>query len=579
MERRLAAIFTADMVGFSRLIEADETGTLNRQKQHRAELIDPTIEKHGGRIVKLTGDGMIAEFQSVVQAVQCAVSIQRDMRVREQDVSDARKIRFRIAVNLGDIILDDDDIYGDGVNIAARLEALADPGGIIVSGTAYDHLKSNVEVTYEDMGEQQLKNISRPCRAYRVVMDAAQASPAALPIDAATATKPSIAVLPFQNMSGDPEQEFFADGLTEDILTELSRYHDLFVISRNSTFVYKGQAVNIRDVAQKLGARYVVEGSVRKAGNRVRVTVQLIDTISDAHIWAERYDRNLDDIFEIQDEITSAIVSTLPGRIEQVEHELLTRKKPSNLAAYECVLAAKVLHHRSTSEANLQAMDLINRAIALEPDYAHAHAWRGCLLGQAWGYSWTDDREATIEDAGVSIRHAAKLDDNDADVQRLLAAINIVVKDIPQALRHQERAVALNPNYDLAVVQMGEVLTWMGQPEDGVEWITKAMRLNPHHPPRFWSHLGRAYFTARRYENAIDAFKHLSTLETLHHVFLAASHANLGEEKLSKSHVAQINRADPGFDAEAFLKTMHYVQPSDLAHLRDGLEKAGLIKA
>lgn len=471
--------------------------------------------------------------------------------------------------------LDDDDVYGDGVNIAARLEALAPPGGLVVSGTADDHLKSNVEVGYVDLGEQHLKNISRPVRAYRVELDGAIA--AAEPAGAiATATKPSIAVLPFANMSGDPEQEFFADGLTEDILTALSRYHELFVISRNSTFVYKGQAVNIPEIAAKLGARYVAEGSVRKAGNRVRVTVQLIDTENDVHIWAERYDRDLDDIFEIQDEITSAIVATLPGRIEQAVHDQLARKKPTSLAAYECVLAAKVLHHQSNREANSRALAMIDRAIALEPDYAHAHAWRGCLRGQAWGYGWCEDRDATLTEAGDSARRAAALDDTDADVHRLLAAWNVLTGNLHQALRHQERAITLNPNYDLVVVQMGEVLTWLGRADEGIDWICKAMRLNPHHPPRFWYHLGRAYFTARRYDEAVDAFMQLASPDPMHHAFLAASHALRGDHDGASRHAATARDAGSGFDVGSFIATMHYADQADLDHLRDGLAKAKL---
>lgn len=575
MERRLSAIFAADMVGYSRLMEADEEGTLSRQKCHRVELIDVKIDAHHGRIVKLTGDGMIAEFPSVVEAVQCAVSIQQEMEAREADVPEDRKIRYRVAVNLGDVILEDGDVYGDGVNIAARLEALAPPGGVIVSGTAYDHLKSNIEVGYEDIGEQQLKNISRPVRAYRVELSGA-ADLAKSELATQSGRKPSIAVLPFANLSTDPEQEFFADGLTEDILTALSRYHELFIISRNSTFVYKGQAVNVPEVATKLGARYVVEGSVRKAGNRVRVSVQLIDTVRDAHIWADRYDRILDDIFEIQDEITASIVSTLPGRIEQAEHEQLRQKKPSSLAAYECVLAAKVLHHRSESAANATAQDLISRAIELEPTYAHAHAWKGCILGQAWGYGWCEDKDETISIAAQSVKRAAGLDDNDADVHRLLAGLNILTGDMAKALRHQERAVALNPNYDLVVVQMGEVLTWLGRAEEGIDWIKRAMRLNPHHPPRFWSHLGRAYFTARRYGEAIDAFKQMSSPDIFLHGFLAAAHAHLGEAETAKVHVAKIQELDPAFDLLAFLETMHYDDPDDLEHLHDGLAKAGL---
>jgi adenylate cyclase len=379
-------------------------------------------------------------------------------------------------------------------------------------------------------------------------------------------------------MSGDPEQEFFVDGLTEDILTELARRHELFVISRNSTFVYKGQAVNIGEVAQKLGAQYVVEGSVRRSGDRLRITVQLIDTASDTHIWAEKYDRKLDDIFEIQDEVTSAIVATLPGRVEAAQHNQMARKTPANMAAYECVLAAKVLHHRSNQEDIQEALKLINQALDLDPDYAHAHAWRGCILAQTWVYGWCEDKDTTWAEVGAAVEKAFSLDENDADVHRVLAAINISRNDLTKSRYHQERALALNPNYDLVVVQQGELLTWLGNPEEGIEWIRKAMRLNPHHPERFWSHLGKAHFTARQYAEAIEAFMRLSATDQIHHAFLAASYGWLGDKTAAAAHTAQIRTLEPEFDLETYLGTLHYGNEADLQHHREGLLKAGMLE-
>ncbi len=579
MEQKLAAVLAADMVGYSRLMEADEQGTLSRLRAHRIELIDPAIAKNQGHIIKTTGDGMLVEFQSVGDAVRSAVEIQERMRRRNQDVPEDRRIQFRIGINLGDIIFDDDDIFGDGVNIAARLEQLAEVGGIAISGAVYDQVGERLEVSFEGIGEKTLKNISRPVRVYRALLEVlAQGvtNGAGAPVERRSAAKPAVAVLPFANMSGDPEQEFFVDGLTEDILTELSRRHELFVISRNSTFVYKGQAVNIREVAQKLGAQYLVEGSVRKAGDRLRVTVQLIDSASDAHVWAERYDRKLDDIFEIQDEVTSAIVATLPGRVEAAKQEQLVRKRPSSMDAYECLLAAKVLHHRSNRKDNAEALKLVNRALELDPDYAHAYAWRGCILGQAWGYDWTADPEATFSQASASIEKARSLDENDADVHRLLAAVGIMSNDLGRARFHEERALQLNPNYDLVVVQMGELLTWTGRADEGVDWIRKAMRLNPHHPARFWSHLGKAYFTAREYGEAIEAFMHLSTMDVVQHAFVAAAYGWLGDETAAAAHVTRIRERDPDLDLASVFATLHYENESDLEHLREGLAKAGL---
>ncbi|WP_419696839.1 adenylate/guanylate cyclase domain-containing protein [Mesorhizobium muleiense] len=573
MEQRLAAILAADMAGYSRLMEADESGTLARLRTHRIELVDPAIAKNKGRIIKTTGDGMLVEFQSVTDAVKCAVEIQQRMKRRNSDVPQERRIEFRIGINLGDIIFEDDDIFGDGVNIASRIEQLAEVGGICVTAAVATQIADRLEIAMEDLGEKTLKNISRPVRLYRIGLD----SPVLPEVEAKRSiSKPSIVVLPFNNMSGDPEQEFFADGLTEDIITELSRHHELFVISRNSSFVYKNRAVNVREVAEKLDVQYLVEGSVRKIGDRVRVTVQLIDTANDAHIWADKYDRKLDDIFAIQDEVTAAIAATLPGRVEAAQRDQLARAKPANMAAYECVLAAKVLHHRGTIEDNERAQTLIGRAVALDPDYAHAHAWRACILGQAWVHNWCKDRDAVWNDIMAALDRALALDDNDADVHRILAAVNVNNNELTTARYHQERALALNPNYDLVVVQQGELLTWLGRPEEGIEWIRKAMQLNPHHPERFWSHLGKAHFAARQYGEAIEAFMHLSTMDSVQHAFAAACYGWLGDEIAAAAHLRKIKTLDPQFDLDSFIATLHYAQKSDVQHVREGLLKAGI---
>jgi len=570
MEHRLAAIVAADMVGYSRLMEADERGTLARLRTHRIELIDPVIERSNGHIIKTTGDGMLVEFQSVADAVRAAIEIQERMRRRNSDVPADRRIEFRIGINLGDIIFEDGDVFGDGVNIAARVEQLAEVGGICVTAAVHNQVDGRLEAAFEDLGEKPLKNITRPVRVYRVLVDAAAPAGGGTMAQKTAVVRPSIAVLPFANMSGDPEQEYFADGLTEDILTELSRRRELFVISRTSSFVYKGKSASMPEVAQKLGARYLVEGSVRKAGERLRITVQLIDTATDTHVWAERYDRKLDDIFTIQDEITTAIVATLPGRLEAAQQDQLARIKPSSMAAYECALAAKVLHHKSTREDNAEALKMIDRALSLDPDYAHAHAWRGCILGQAWGYGWVKDKDAVFSEVQFELGRAIALDDNDADVHRILAAAAIVRNDLTRARYHQERALALNPNYDLVVVQMGELLTWLGQAEEGADWIQRAMKLNPHHPPRFWGHLGRAYFVGRQYSKAIEAFMRIASLDLQSHGFLAASYALLGDKIAAAAHIARMRQ---------FLATMHFARNEDLMLLKEGLQKAGYADA
>ncbi|HTQ02008.1 MAG TPA: adenylate/guanylate cyclase domain-containing protein [Casimicrobiaceae bacterium] len=576
-ERRLAAVFAADMAGYCRLMEADEAGTLARLKAHRLEVIDPAIAAHRGRLIKTTGDGMLVEFQTAIDAVTCALDIQRKMALRNADVAPEQSVQFRIGINVGDILFEDGDIFGDGVNVAARIEPLATAGGICISSAVRDQMGDRLGVTFEDLGEQAVKNIARPIHVFRVGLDvAAQPPPKVAEANRGARTKPALVVLPFVNMSGDPEQELFADGLTEDILTELSRFHELTVISRNSAFVYKGKPVKIADIAREFCVQYVVEGSVRKAGDRVRVTVQLIDAESDRHLWAERYDRKIEDIFAIQDEITRAIVATLPGRIEAASRERASRKPTANMAAYECLLAGKVLHHRSSREDNLEAQRLLDRAVALDPNYAHAHAWKACVLGQSWVHGWCEDRGATWDNAVGELSTAFRLDDNDSDVHRILAAVNLLRGDHKSAWQHQERALELNPNNDLIVVQHGEILTWLGRPEEGVDWIKQAMRLNPFHPERFWSHLGRAHYTAHQYEDAVAAFGRLSKLDVSQHAFLAAAHAQMGDAGGAAVQAGKVRELVPAFSVERHLATLYYKQDADREHLRQGLTKAGL---
>ena len=581
LERRLAAVLAADVVGYSRLMEVDEAGTLARLKTVRLELIDPAIARCKGRIIKTTGDGMLVEFQSVTEALRCAVDFQERMARRNRDMPASRTLLYRIGINLGDVIVEAGDIFGDGVNVAARLEAMAEPGGICISAAVRDQVGDRLNVRYEDLGDRQVKNITRPIHVFKVVVDgqapdAGGAASRGKPAPQLDARKPSIAVLPFINMSGDAEQEFFSDGLTEDIITELSRFRELLVISRNAVFVHKGKPVKAQQIAREFGVDYVVEGSVRKAADRVRVTVQLIDGETETHIWAERYDRKLEDIFAIQDEVTSAIVATLFGRVEAARHDRVQRRPTENMAAYEYLLTGKVLHHWSNPEANAEALRMLNRAVELDPKYAHAHAWKACVTGQAWLHGWCENADASLQSIADELQVALSLDDNDADVHRILAALKLNFNELDKAVYHQDRALSLNPNSDLIVVQQGEFLTWLGRPEEGIEWVRRAMRLNPYHPERFWNHLGRAQYTARLYADAIASFSKLTAPDHAQHAFLAASSAQLGNRVAASAHAEEVLRRRPAFTVKNLLKTRHYRQASDTEHMRDGLLKAGL---
>jgi adenylate cyclase len=551
----------------------DEVGTVRSLSKCR-NLVGEIVTAHSGRVVDSPGDNLLAEFGSAVDAVAAACAMQVQLLACNAELPEDRRMAFRIGVNLGDVIVEEGRLYGDGVNIAARLEALADAGGICVSGKVHDEVGRRLDCVFEDMGERELHNIAAPVRVYRIVSgQTARPRPAgATPGQ----VRPSIIVLPFVNMSGVAEQEFFVDGLTEDILTELSRFHELFVISRNTSFKYKGQAVDVKKVARDLGVQYVLEGSVRRAGERVRITVQLIDAEADRHIWAERYDRQLEDIFAIQDEMTRAIVAVLPGRVEASMRDRAARKPTDSMAAYECVVSAKVLHHRSTLADNAAAQRLITRATELDPNYAHAHAWRACILGQTWVNGWAEDMDATQSEVERELAIALALDDNDSDVHRILAAVYVIRHDFDKANYHQQRALHLNPNDDLVVVQQGELLTWLGQPDEGVEWILQAMRLNPFHPDRFWSHLARAHFVARRYGPAAECVQHIGSPNALQHALLAACFAQLGDAAAALRHVEQALTQRPSLRVDAdCIPALPYKHESDLAHHRDSLLKAG----
>ncbi|MBI3782088.1 MAG: adenylate/guanylate cyclase domain-containing protein [Deltaproteobacteria bacterium] len=574
MQRRLAAILSADVAGYSRLMGDDDVATIRTLSEYRAA-ISEVVAAHHGRIVDMPGDNLLAEFGSAIDAVEGALAMQRELASRNAQLSEERRMAFRVGVNLGDIVTEDNRIYGDGVNIAARVESLAPAGGICVSGKVYEEVCRKLELVFEDLGEHELKNIAARVRVYRVCTDGD--GTATNPASAPSSTKPSILVLPFANLSGGPEQAYFADGLTEDILTELSRFRELFVISRNTSFKFKGQGVDVRKVARELGVQYVVEGSVRKAGNRVRVTVQLIDAESDHHVWAERYDRDLEDIFAIQDEVTSAIVATLPGRMEAAARSRTARKPPANMVSYECLLEAKVLHHRSSRDDNQRALSLVRRAIEIDPQYAHAHAWHACILGQQWTYGWCADRAAIESEFERELQVALGLDENDSDVHRILAAVSVVRNDFDKAVYHQQRALALNPNDDLIVVQQGEILTWLGQGEEGIEWIRKAMRLNPYHPERFWFHLARAQFVAKGYAEAVESLRHITAPDGLHHALFAACHAQMGDGTQANAHVAEVIKRIPGFAiGRHCLPMLHYRLETDLSHHLEALRKAGL---
>jgi adenylate cyclase len=482
VERRLAAILAGDVVGYSRLMGIDEEGTLRDLKAHRLALIDPKITEHRGRIVKTTGDGILIEFPSVVDAVRFAVDVQRGMIERNADVPTDLRIEFRIGINIGDVIIEGDDIFGDGVNVAARLEALAEPGGICVSRVVRDQVRDKLDFSFEDLGDQSVKNIARPVRVFRVAThieeEAGLSSTTAEAPTLAMSDRPSIAVLPFQNMSNDPEQEYFVDGIVEDIITSLSRIKWLFVMARNSTFVYKGRPVDVKQAGRELGVRYVLEGSLRKAANRVRITGQLIEAASGTHVWAERYDRALDDIFEVQDEITLSVVGAIEPSLRQAEIERAHRKRPDNLDAYDLYLRALPHVHVFMPENAARALALLGQALALQPDYPAAHAavaWCHEMLYLRGGLH-PADKKAALEHAQAAIEAGAD------DAMTLATAgfvIGLVAHDYATAMDVIGRALTLTPSSTLALSLGATILAHAGDDGKAVDYAERALRLTP----------------------------------------------------------------------------------------------------
>ncbi len=502
MERRLAAILAADIVGYSRLMRADEEGTLARLKALQKELFAPKVREHRGRIVKLMGDGALVEFASAVDAVRCAVAVQDGLTEREAGVAEDRALTMRLGINLGDIIIEGDDIYGDGVNLAARLEGLAEPGGICLSASIHEQVRHKLDMAFEDLGERSVKNIAEPLRVYRVVSDA----PPAVAPSLALPDKPSIAVLPFDNMSGDPEQEYFSDGITEDIITALSKFRWFFVIARNSSFTYRGKAVDVKQVARELGVRYVLEGSVRKAGSRVRISAQLIDAATGNHVWAERYDRELADIFEVQDEMTATIVGAIEPELGGAERARAKRKPPDNLDAWDRYQRGLWHLWRFTREDTDEAERLFQSAIDLDPGFGPAYAGLAFLLIFNVVYGWTDTPEQTLGRALRAGQLAVSTDDKDPFARFALGRVLTMQGDFGAAIAEEEKAIDLNPNLALAYYGLGFALVWSGRAREALPHFHKAIRQSPH-DPALWSFetmTGLAHIHLGEYEKAVE---------------------------------------------------------------------------
>ncbi len=627
MERRLAAILAADMVGYSRLMAADEAGTLARQKAHRKELIDPRIAEYGGRVVKSTGDGVLVEFPSVVDALRCAVGVQLAITEREAAVPADDRIAYRIGINLGDILVEEDDIYGDGVNVAARLEALAEPGGVWVSRTVVNHVKGKVASDFEDQGEQEVKNIPEPVHVFRVLMEPEEAGEAVpevekpkrwkRPVAAIAALviaviivaagimvrrpwapevetasvenmalplpeKPSIAVLPFDNISGDPERERLADGITEDIITDLSRYPDLFVIARNSTLAYKGKPTNVSQVAEDLGVRYVLEGSIQTDGNQARVTVQLVDALDGHHLWAERYELPLDDIFALQDEVTRATAGTLTGyagRLAKHGRAIARRKPPESLSAYDYYLLGIEHKIRFTKEDNTKAKELLEKAIELDPGFARA------FVGLAYSHlidleqGWSSSAEYSFDMFRRAVDKAIELDPTDAEGYVNLIVVYAQDGDADGAMRAVEQALHLAPGNAEVLIQAGWNMPFVTGKEGAaraVDLVQQAMRLNPEYPIWYLYGLGTAQYYAHQFEGAIETLRSARPVTNQTRQYLAMSYAQLGRSARAAEMAAELLRDNPEFSGSDYAELLGFANEEARAHFLDGIRKAGL---
>lgn len=582
VDRRLAAVLAADVAGYSRLMGTDEEGTLVRLKAVRRTVVDPTIATHRGRIVKTTGDGMLVEFASVVDAVRGAVEVQRGMAEQNASVPQDQRIELRIGIHVGDIIIDDNDIFGDGVNVAARLEGIAEPGGVCISNDAYRQVRGKVDVVCDDMGPRPLKNIAEPMQAWRVRLGqilsgvgSATNEPQALPLPG----KPSIAVLPFQNMSGDPEQDYFADGIVEDIITALSRFKSLFVIARNSSFTYKGKAVDIKRVGRELGVRYVLEGSVRKADARVRITGQLVDTSTGAHIWADKFDREMSNIFALQDEITEAVAAIIEPNITRAEIERASRPRPDNLSAYDFYLRALPRYYSMTEDGFTDALQLCSRALQLDPRYSAAVRLSADMLGLRPAQGWSKDVKSDYADAMRLGRRALEIDDADPDTLAMFGrGTGAFTNDYATAKEMVDRAVELNPNSARAWSERGWTYRYMKKAEEALLSFERAIRLSPVDPRLYDTLTGMAsalIFLCRDDEAAAKARKALALNPrfTSAHRCLAAALAYLGRSVEAKEAAASLLEIEPSFRVNAWA---NYGGQWQGQRFLDGLRLAGL---
>jgi adenylate cyclase len=586
VDRRLAAILAADVANYSRLMGADEEGTLRQLKAHRKELIDPRIAEHRGRIVKTTGDGMLVEFVSVVDAVRCAVDVQRGMVERNVGVKADNSIQFRIGINVGDIMIDGDDIFGDGVNVAARLEALAEPGGIMVSGVVHDQVRDKLSFGFEDLGQQSVKNIARPVGVHRVSLapstaESAIKSAAAPKLETAASQRPSIAVLPFDNMSGDPEQEYFADGISEDIITGLSKLRWFIVIARNSSFAYKGKAVDLKRVARELGVRYVLEGSVRKGGNRVRITAQLIDAATGNHLWADRYDGDLTDIFALQDEITKKVVAAIEPKLLEAEGILSQSRSPEDLGAWDMVMQANSLFWRLTKAEGEAAIAILKQAVERYPGYAPSHSMLAfaLLVSRLLGWS-VGEREPLVKQATALAARAAELDDSDPWAHLALGYLAFTMRRTDAAEEEFQRALDLNPNFAAAHGYLGSALAFAGRSEQANAHLEQAIRMSPQDPQNaiFNNGFAIANYLSGRFAEAVSfsrkALQQRDGWTGAHRIYVASLAQN-GQIDEARAALARVKELQPDLSITWIEQNVPYT-PGPMAKFVEGMRKAGL---
>ncbi len=571
VKRKLTAILSADVKGYSRLMGEDEEGTLRTLTAYR-ELMVTLIQQHQGRVVNAPGDALLAEFESVVDAVKSAVEIQRGLAKRNAELPVDRRMQYRIGINLGDVMVDGEAIYGDGVNIAARLESLSEPGGICISGTAYDQVENKLSLGYEYLGEQSVKNIAKPVRVYRVAI-------AAPPAHFMTAEKPSIAVLPFVNMSGDPEQEYFSDGITEDIITALSQLRWFFVIARNSTFSYKGKPVDVKRIGRELGVRYILEGSIRKIGNRVRITAQLINATTGVHLWAERYDRELTDIFALQDEITQSVAAAIEPQLVEAESVHFQNRSPEDLDAWDLVMRAVAHFWRMTKAENEAAIDMLRLAVQRYPNYAPAQGMLAFVLLISNHVGWAPLGKP-YRLAFDLARRAAELDDNDPWAHVALGYLASTARQVDDAVREFQRALDLNPNFAVAYNFLGRAVAFDGRHEEAIEYFQQALRMSPHDPliAMLYSGMCVAHYFAGRNNEAIEWGRRSIQQRPGFipgHRILCASLAQAGRTEELRVAVARLRELQPNISISWIEEHVPYTSRA-IAHFLDGMRRAGV---